>query len=52
MSDVETYQAREAECLRHAERAADNGIRRKLEALAQRWRQLAERAASVSRRLK
>jgi hypothetical protein len=52
MSDAEKYWAHEAECLRHAERAVDNGLRRKLEALAQRWRQLAERAASVSRRAK
>jgi hypothetical protein len=37
MSDAEKYWAHEAECLRHAERAVDNGLRRKLEALARRW---------------
>ena len=49
---LDTYLSYEAECLRHAGRAIDGATRRSLESLAQRWRQLAERANSCDERVR
>jgi hypothetical protein len=41
---ADSYRAHEAECLRHAERAIDDAMKRRLEGLAKQWHELAERA--------
>jgi hypothetical protein len=44
------YRAHEAECIRHAELAIDDAMRRRLQGLAHQWRELAERADGSSSR--
>jgi hypothetical protein len=43
-TNADRYRALEAECIRHAERALDDAMKRRLEGLAKQWHELAERA--------